>query len=269
MPTINTIETAALFQKACDQQLIEGATSGWMEENAARYKYTGGREIKIPTITTSGLGNYDRGGGYPKGKVGVTYQTKVMTMDRGVEFLLDRVEVDESGVIATATNAMSAFQSENVIPEIDAYRYSTIYQLAAAAGYGKEYTPAASTILGKLKADITAIRDTCGGSVELVIIMPYPYTICCWNCASGSKGSYNFSPAYIQFEICEDALDDPDYFTEAFALAAKLCARLMKNYNIPLENGNLPQGGSRARIRQQPRRPRELAVKVRARHGLV
>jgi len=63
-----------------------------------------------------------------------------------------------------------------------------------------------------------------------------PYDICCWNAGRGAKGSYNYDPAYIQFEICEDALDDPDYFKAAFTLAARLCARLMKNYGIPLEN---------------------------------
>ena len=64
-----------------------------------------------------------------------------------------------------------------------------------------------------------------------------PWNVCCWGCGSGSKGSYNFNPAYIQFEICEDALNDRAYFEEAFALAAQLCRRLMKNYpSIKLEN---------------------------------
>lgn len=63
-----------------------------------------------------------------------------------------------------------------------------------------------------------------------------PWDICCWNCASGIKGSYNWNPAYIQFEICEDNLTDEKYFREAFTLAAKLCHRLMKNYDIPIEN---------------------------------
>ena len=57
-----------------------------------------------------------------------------------------------------------------------------------------------------------------------------PWNICCWGCGSGSKGSYNYSPAYIQIEICEDALNDRAYFEEAFGLAAQLCQRLMKNY---------------------------------------
>ena len=57
-----------------------------------------------------------------------------------------------------------------------------------------------------------------------------PWNICCWGCGSGSKGSYNYNPAYIQIEVCEDALNDRAYFEEAFGLAADLCKRLMKNY---------------------------------------
>ena len=62
-----------------------------------------------------------------------------------------------------------------------------------------------------------------------------PYDICCWNAGSGSKGSYNYDPAYLQFEICEDALDDPDYFEQAFDLAARLCYEWCKAYDIPTE----------------------------------
>jgi len=173
MPSYNNIEAITLFQNACDQQMIEGATSGWMEANAARYKYTGGRDIKIPTISTDGLGNYDRGEGFPKGKVSLTYQTQTMSMDRGVEFLLDRIEVDESGFIAAASATMSVFQSENVIPEVDAYRYSKLFSLAHKAGKSREYTPASGTIYTTLKSDITSILDTCGGNMDLVIVMPF------------------------------------------------------------------------------------------------
>lgn len=57
-----------------------------------------------------------------------------------------------------------------------------------------------------------------------------PWNVCCWGCGNGSKGSYNYSPAYIQIEICEDGLTDREYFMQAFGLAAELCQRLMKNY---------------------------------------
>lgn len=169
---LNIIEAAAIFQKACDQQLLAGATSGWMEDNAGQVKYSGGAEVKIPTITTGGLGNYDREQGYRKGAVSLTYQTKTMTMDRGKQFLLDRIEVDESNFVANATAVMSVFQAEDIIPEVDAYRYSSIYRQAAAAGYSKTYTPSTSDIASTLNKDITAVRDACGAA-ELVLVMPY------------------------------------------------------------------------------------------------
>ena len=65
-----------------------------------------------------------------------------------------------------------------------------------------------------------------------------PWNVCCWGCGSGSKGSYNYSPAYIQIEVCEDALNDRAYFEEAFGLAADLCQRLMKNYPT-IKPGNI------------------------------
>ncbi len=64
-----------------------------------------------------------------------------------------------------------------------------------------------------------------------------PWNICCWGCGDGSKGSYNYRPAYIQIEIAEDALIERKYFNKAFGLAVQLCQRLMKNYpSIKPEN---------------------------------
>ena len=65
-----------------------------------------------------------------------------------------------------------------------------------------------------------------------------PWNVCCWGCGSGSKGSYDYAPAYIQIEVCEDALNDRAYFEEAFGLAADLCQRLMKNYPT-IKPGNI------------------------------
>ena len=65
-----------------------------------------------------------------------------------------------------------------------------------------------------------------------------PWNVCCWGCGNGSKGSYNYAPAYIQIEIAEDALNDRAYFEEAFGLVADLCKRLMKNYPT-IKPGNI------------------------------
>ena len=80
-----------------------------------------------------------------------------------------------------------------------------------------------------------------------------PLDICCWgvgaipydkygNELSSSNSedfsyfgpSYNYDPAYIQFEICEDDLMDEKYYRQAFSVAAEYCAELCKTYNIPV-----------------------------------
>jgi hypothetical protein len=167
----NTIEYASLFQNALDAQAVAGATSGWMEANAGQVIYKGGKEIKIPKISMSGLGNYDRSAGFVSGDVTLEYETKTMTMDRGRSFSIDENDVDESNFVATASNVMSQFQRTQVIPEIDAYRYSKIASLAIAGSRASGgYLPAASDILSKLKADIAAVKDVVG-DIPLIITM--------------------------------------------------------------------------------------------------
>ncbi len=70
---------------------------------------------------------------------------------------------------------------------------------------------------------------------EVMAVQLLPYDICCWGCGSGAKGSYNYSPAYLQFEICEDGLDDPDYFNKAFDMAARLCREWCDQFGIAID----------------------------------
>jgi len=72
------------------------------------------------------------------------------------------------------------------------------------------------------------------GKVKTYQILPFD--ICCWGVGSGSKGSYNYSPAFIQFEMCEDNLSDKAYCKACYDKALELCAYLCKTYNIPVNN---------------------------------
>jgi len=167
----NSIDYATLFMPVLDAQIIQQATSGWMERNAGQVIYNGGREIKIPKISTDGLGDYSREGGYPRGAVTLEYETMSMAMDRGKQFLLDSMDVNESNFVANASNTMSNFQKRWVIPEVDAYRYSKIAALAISKGKASGgYTPVVDDVLTKLKTDIAAVQDIIG-DVPLVITM--------------------------------------------------------------------------------------------------
>ena len=130
---MNTMQYASVFMTELDKQLVEKSTTGWMEDNAKQVQYNGGAEVKIPKMTMSGLGDYDRNSGFAQGAVAVTYETRTLTQDRGRTFQLDAMDVDETNFAATAGAVMREFQNTKVIPEIDAYRYSKIYELAQAA----------------------------------------------------------------------------------------------------------------------------------------
>lgn len=166
---INTLETAKLFQRNLDKLAVQEMTTGWMDANAEQVIYNGGSEVKIPKMTVQGLANYSRDDGYQRGAVTLGYETRTMTQDRGREFYLDAMDVDETGFVATAANVMGEFQRTQVVPEIDAYRISKLATETIAnnsAGmieYG--YTPGSTgtSALRKLKEGIKAIRESYNG----------------------------------------------------------------------------------------------------------
>lgn len=70
------------------------------------------------------------------------------------------------------------------------------------------------------------------GTVAVYQTLPWTYRP--WGVGKGDNGSYN--DTHIQFEICEDNLNNRDYYEKAFGLAAELCAYLCQQYNIPVSN---------------------------------
>lgn len=159
------------MQKKLDQAVIIGATTGWMEANAGEVIYNGGDEVKIPTMTTSGLADYDRDNGFVQGGITLKYNTYKMTQDRGRTFQIDRMDVDESGFVATSANLIKTFQTQQVIPEIDSYRYSTIADIAIKANQSEAVALTADNALTKIREHIRAVQDIVGDDVPLILTM--------------------------------------------------------------------------------------------------
>ena len=66
------------------------------------------------------------------------------------------------------------------------------------------------------------------GTVAAVQTMPWDYRP--WGCGSGSKGSCN--DTHIQFEICEDSLNDASYFNAVYKEACEVTAYLCRMFGI-------------------------------------
>lgn len=168
----NTLAYASILQTELDKAAVEQSTSGWMELNDKLVKYNGGSEVKIPKLDMDGLADYDRQQGFVEGSVDLTWQTKSMTQDRGRQFTFDEQEVNDTNFVLTASSVTGEFQRTKVVPEIDAYRYSSLAAIAAAANratYG--YTATESDILKKLYYDLAAVQDVVGDDTPLVITM--------------------------------------------------------------------------------------------------
>lgn len=67
---------------------------------------------------------------------------------------------------------------------------------------------------------------------KAVAVQTLPNNCKPWGCGSGKKGSYNNT--YFQFEICEENGTDRTYFNQVWKLSIKWCAKLCKQYNIPV-----------------------------------
>lgn len=169
---INTLQYSQQFQTVLDAQMLAGATSAFMEANAGQVKYDGGDTVHIPEVSMQGLAKYDRDEGFNQGSVTLKFNPYKMTQDRGRTFQLDSMDVNETNFVATAGTVMGEFQRTQVIPEIDAYRYSKISALATAENkVTTGFTPAVATILEKLEAEITEIQDVVGEEEGLIVVM--------------------------------------------------------------------------------------------------
>lgn len=126
--------------------------------------------------------------------------------------------IKPSGIVVHSTGTNNAYIKRYVQPDdgvLGKNLYNNHWNKPTA-------TKCVHAFIGKTQKDQVAIYQT------------LPWDFRGWGVASGSKGSYNNS--HIQFEICEDNLKDEAYYKEAFDQAAKLCAYLCKQYNIPVEN---------------------------------
>lgn len=157
------------------KQYIAGATTSWMEANARGVVYKGGKYVMMHEMEVQGLGDYDRNLGFPRGNITGSKKQYEMKKDRGREFLIDAVDSDETGFLVTAASVMAEFQRKHVIPEIDCYRYSQIYQIMKAGTYNstnvKDDAISKAKIVMTLLEDIAQVQDEMGMDVPLMITM--------------------------------------------------------------------------------------------------
>ncbi|MDU5104797.1 hypothetical protein [Clostridium butyricum] len=87
--------------------------------------------ILIPKMTLDGLSDYGRNGsGYDNGSTKLEFQEKKFNYDRGQKFAVDAMDDEET--VGLAFGQLSGeFVRTKVVPEVDAFRFSTYHSKAA------------------------------------------------------------------------------------------------------------------------------------------
>lgn len=168
----NVLEYAKIFQPALDKQVVQEATTGWMELNSNMVRYNGGNEVKLPDMVMDGLGDYDRANGFVKGGVTLSWKTYSLTQDRGRTFSIDAMDVDETAFVATAGNVLGEFQRTQVVPEIDAYRYSKLATLAIGAEQTRSLAVTEANVLDEILTDLASMEDVIGAKDVIITMSP-------------------------------------------------------------------------------------------------
>jgi hypothetical protein len=167
----NTINYAAVFNRILDEKFYILPRTMWMEDTNPGIVWEGGKEVKIPKLSTDGLGTMN---GYraPVGDLTLAWETKTLQWYRGRNLTIGRYDVDETNMALTVGNALKVFLNEKVIPEVDSLRIAAAAQGAIA--YGKVVAQASadittSNILDLLMADIGKVQDKIGEGEQLYI----------------------------------------------------------------------------------------------------
>lgn len=118
----NSIELAKKFLPTVDDVYKATSVTAGMD-TPTRLDFTGVNEVKVLKVSTTGLGDYSREKGYPKGDVTASWETMTLTEERGKEISIDRMDNEETlgMVFGTVTGN---FMREWVVPELDAYRFA-------------------------------------------------------------------------------------------------------------------------------------------------
>lgn len=123
----NSIASTKNYTTILDEVYQRAAVSACL--NSPRRMVRAGRnakEIMVPKIEVSGLGDYTRNVGYKTGSITYEFETKTFNYDRGIRLLADVMDVEEAGVLDCFVAAGSKLQRTQVASEADAFTFSKV-----------------------------------------------------------------------------------------------------------------------------------------------
>ncbi len=164
---INTLAKAQEFSAQLDKIVTQKAATGFFADNVLRQKFVGAKTVIMPDIDFVGLADYNRDNGFSKGGTTIAHQSFELTKDRGRQLMLDREDLDETGIANLAGQVLGEFARTKVAPEVDAYVLSKLAGVAATKNHSR-VEGGANKQYADFIAAVNAIRAEIGYDEELV-----------------------------------------------------------------------------------------------------
>lgn len=169
---------------------------------------------------------YDKFAGTSKGVVNMKYNDKnkpLQCMMTQSTCYKGTSKMTVKGVLWHSTGANNPNLKRYVQPDDNASNRAELLALLGTNTYKNDWNHISHQ--AGLNCWIGKLAD---GTVTTVQTMPWDFKP--WGCESGSKGSCN--NGWVQFEICEDALNDASYFNAVYKEACEITAYICKMYNL-------------------------------------
>lgn len=156
----NNIEYRKAYTAILDEVYQRASVSGCLTSgNRMVRQGAHAKEIMIPRIEVSGLGDYVRNQGYAQGAIQFSYESHSPDYDRGLKLVADVMDVEEAGLIDCFVAAGSELQRTQVAPEGDAYTFAKIAGFEGVTTKSEDLSNAsAESLLASLR-EVTSAMD--------------------------------------------------------------------------------------------------------------
>ena len=168
IPANDYAEVVKFITEKMDEILaIEAKTNG-MNADPAFVQATGtAGTVKLATLETTGLGNYDKVKGYPRGGSSLTWQEYTLANDRAIGITVDRRDAQATGMLATASAVLAEEMRSHVIPEVDATRMAKLWYVldqykSANSNVKSGSKPSNANVITEIITGINSIADATG-----------------------------------------------------------------------------------------------------------
>lgn len=168
----NSIDLATKMIPYIDEVFKVGAKTAILEAPREFVQDTMDADtIKVAKLALIGLGNYSKSTGYPAGDISLSWETHTFSNDRARRFSIDRMDNIES-LDLVAGRMVGTYLRNEVIPEIDAYRFAKIAQSALTAQTASGTLTSATTKAAIDKGLVTLLENEVEESRLVIFATP-------------------------------------------------------------------------------------------------